>query len=80
MDGDKMVKYDSLSDIRHQKEMALAKIRANNKEIGFLWKSIFEKPKKSNTPQLTFSNVMKTGIGVFDALLFAWKMYRRFKR
>ncbi|MCD8290851.1 MAG: hypothetical protein LUC91_05040 [Prevotella sp.] len=74
-------KYQTLSDIRHRKEMALAQIRANNKEMGFLWKSLFDKhqPKKSGKA-FTVSSVLKTGIGVFDGILFVWKIYRKFKK
>ncbi len=74
------IKYHSLEDIKHQKEMALTKIRSNNKEMSFLWKTLTERPKQSSGKTFTFSNVMKTGIGVFDGLLLVWKLYRKFKR
>ncbi len=75
------IKYNSLDDIRHRKEMALAQIRANNKEMGFLWKGLFERHQpKRNSKAFTVSSILKTGIGVFDGVLFIWKLYRKFKR
>ncbi|MCD8296900.1 MAG: hypothetical protein LUC88_04945 [Prevotella sp.] len=75
------IKYQCLKDVTHRKEMVLAQIKANNKEVGYLWKSLFAKqPKSKKSKGSVISNVLKTGVGVFDAVVLAWKVYRKFKK
>ncbi len=72
--------YNNLYDIAKEREILLSKIRDNNKEINVLWKDLFEKKQSGFNKGITMSNIVKTGIGVFDGLLFAWKIYRKFKK
>ncbi len=75
------IKYQCLKDVTHRKEIVLAQIKANNKEVGYMWKSLFAKqPKKKKSKGTVVSTIMKTGVGVFDALVLAWKIYRKFKK
>ncbi len=75
------IKYQTLKDVTHRKEIVLAQIKANNKELTYLGKSLFAKqPKKKKSKGSVISTVLKTGVGVFDALVLAWKIYRKFKK
>lgn len=75
------IKYQSLKDVTHRKEIVLAQIKANNKEMMYLGKSLFVKqPNKKKGKGSVVSTVLKTGVGVFDALVLVWKIYRKFKK
>ena len=41
------------------------------------WNGLFHK-QENTLPSQRFSNLMTTGVSVFDGLLLAWKLYNRF--
>ena len=72
--------YRTLSQIRLRKAQLLTDITKESKQISTLWDSVFHKPQKSSTPTKRFSDLMATGVGVADAVILGWKLYRKFKR
>ena len=75
----KTVVYNDLQDIKRRKEEVLAGIRKDNGKINDLWKGIFkaQEPKGKSQTIMSFVN---TGLGMVDGFLFAWKLYKKFKR
>lgn len=71
--------FNSMREISQQREKVLAEIRKEGEEIGLLWKDLFrrEEPKKRG---ITIASILSTGTGILDGALFAWKLYRKFKR
>lgn len=73
--------YKSLHDISLRKQELLKQIRKDQKDIGEMWNSMFRpEPKRGKKKGLSLQTVMSTGVGVLDGALFAWKLYRKFKR
>lgn len=73
--------YRSLEAIQARKEYLLKDIRNDDEKIRTLWGSLFHKPDllvSSNTPSKRINSLMTTGAGVFDGLILAWKLYRKF--
>lgn len=80
-DTEKTVQYNSLHDISLRKQELLRQIRHDQKEIGEMWNSMFRpEQKRGKKKGLSLQTVMSTGVGVLDGALFAWKLYRKFKR
>ncbi len=76
-----VMKYRSLSDVRHRKELVLEQIKTQNKEMTLLYKELLNKRKhKKSGKKSTVSTVVKTSMGILDALLFGWKLYRKYKK
>ena len=69
MDAKRRETYRTLHEIRLRKEVVLSEIRRDNERMNILWKDLFRKPK----PQ-------KTGAGLADGFMLAWKLYRKFKK
>lgn len=72
--------YKSLDDISLRKAELLGKIRKDQAEMGMLWNEMFQPEKKSKKKGMNLQSIMNTGIGVLDGALFAWKLYRKFKK
>lgn len=72
--------YKSLDDISTRKAKLLNDIRKDQKEMGALWNSMFQPEQKSKKKGFSLHSMMNTGIGVLDGAIFAWKIYRKFKR
>lgn len=75
--------YKTLAEIKLRKAMLLKDIQKDDNRIHNLWTSIFHKPvalKKSAKPSKRINSLMATGVGFFDAIMLAWKLYRKFKR
>ncbi len=72
--------YKSLDDISLRKAELLGKIRKDQAEMGTLWNEMFKPEKKSRKKGMSLQGIMNTGIGVLDGALFAWKIYRKFKK
>lgn len=74
--------YQSLDDIKTQKNIIKKDIAANEKNISRLWNNLFRKdtPKMAATPSYRISQIFTTGASVLDGLILGWKLYRRFKK
>lgn len=73
--------FKSLDDIDRRKCELLKSIRKDQKEISKYWNEIF-KPQQKRSKQKGFklSTLLNSSVGVIDGALFAWKLYRKFKR
>lgn len=72
--------YQSLDDISRRKAELQKRIRQDQKDMGLLWNEMFRPEQKSKKKGFSLQTLLNTGIGVFDGALFAWKIYRKFKR
>lgn len=75
--------YNTLAEIKLRKAMLLKDIQKDDNKIQNLWASLFRKPtalKKNATPSKRINSLMATGVGFFDAIMLAWKLYKKFKR
>ncbi len=77
---DNRTHYKSLDDISNRKAELLKDIRKDQKEMGVLWNDIFQPERKSKKKGFNLQSMMSTSIGVLDGAIFAWKLYRKFKR
>lgn len=69
--------YQNLNDIRLRKAQLLTDITKESNQIENLWNDVFHKTRNSSTPTKRVSNFMSTGMGIADAVLLGWKLYRR---
>lgn len=72
--------YKTLADIQAEKERLNNAIKEKENEISVLWGEIFyskENPA-TLTPSQRILQFAHTGAGIFDGLLFGWKLYRKF--
>ncbi|GAB6975370.1 hypothetical protein [Prevotella falsenii] len=69
--------YRTLNEIRLRKAQLLTDITKESKQISTLWDGMFHKPQKSSAPTKRLSGLMATGVGVADAVILGWKLYRR---
>ena len=72
--------YTSIIEIQQRKAELLKEIRKDSKEINTLWHGLYSKPATNNKKGFSMSGLINTGTGVIDGMLFAWKLYRKFKR
>ena len=74
--------YDSLEQIRVRKEQLLTELRNDDKQMKNMWNSLFHKPAATSNimPSKRINALMTTSVGIFDATLLAWKLYRKFKK
>lgn len=72
--------YHSLQDIRMRKEELLDGIRKDRKAMGKLVGNMFEPERRARQKGITLSGLLNTGVGLLDGALFAWKLYRKFRR
>ena len=78
--NDNNTQYKSLEDISRRKAELLDDIRKDQKEMVSLWNSMFKPECKTKKKGISLQGLMSTGVGVLDGALFAWKIYRKFKR
>ena len=74
--------YTTLRSIEERKLQLLKEIRKDSDKMNKLRKQLFTKPEALTTRRgkLNMHELMSTGAGVFDGLLLAWKLYRKFKK
>jgi uncharacterized protein YlxW (UPF0749 family) len=74
--------YTTLRSIEERKLQLLKEIRKDNNQINKLRKQLFAKPTAltGRKNRMSMQGLMSTGAGVFDGLLLAWKLYRKFKK
>ena len=70
--------YTTLDDIRQRKDELLGDIRKDDREMRTLWNTLFRKPDMlvSSSPSKRLSSLMSTSVGVLDAAILGWKLYR----
>ncbi len=78
--NDNSTHYKSLEDISRRKAELLDDIRKDQKEMVSLWNGMFKPECKTKKKGMSLQSLMSTGVGVLDGALFAWKIYRKFKR
>lgn len=72
--------YKSLGDISQRKAELLDCIRKDQSEMAGLWNEMFKPQTRTKKKGFSLQTAMSTGVGVIDGALFAWKLYRKFKR
>ena len=74
--------FNSLDEIREQREKLRDEIRKDDKEIQQLWGSLFQKPQMltSASPSKRIASIFQTSAGLLDAALLGWKLYRKFHK
>ncbi|MBR7017748.1 MAG: hypothetical protein IKH99_02740 [Prevotella sp.] len=82
IENDNVQVYTTLRSIEERKMQLLKEIRKDNNQINKLRKQLFAKPTAltSRKNRMSVQGLMSTGAGVFDGLLLAWKLYRKFKK
>ncbi len=72
--------YTTLADIRQRKEDLLDSIRDDDNQMRTLWGLLFRKPDMltSSSPTKRLTSLMSTSVGVLDAAILGWKLYRKF--
>ena len=82
IENDNVQVYTTLRSIEERKMQLLKEIRKDNHQINKLRKQLFAKPTAltSRKNRMSVQGLMSTGAGVFDGLLLAWKLYRKFKK
>lgn len=75
--------YNSLNDLRLRKELLRKDLEADSKKLNSLWNSLFTKPdilSKSASTSKRISSLVSVSAGAIDGAIFAWKLYRKFKK
>ena len=73
--------FRSLDDIDRRKRELLKGIRKDQNNINRLCTEMFKpQQKKSKQKGFKLSSIINSSVGVIDGALFAWKLYRKFKR
>lgn len=74
--------FDSLQEIRLRKAKLKGEINTQEKSMQKLWDSVFHQKQKKGvmTPSKRMSQIVTTGMGVFDGAMLAFKLYRKFKK
>ena len=82
IENDNVQVYTTLRSIEERKKQLLKEIRKDNNQINKLRKQLVAKPTAltSRKNRMSVQGLMSTGAGVFDGLLLAWKLYRKFKK
>ncbi|MCI6161456.1 MAG: hypothetical protein PUH24_02595 [Prevotellaceae bacterium] len=82
MTNDNTSTYTTLRSIEDRKKQLLKEIRKDSDQINKLRKQLFANPQDLTNRKGKFNlqTLMGTSVGVFDGLLFAWKLYRKFKK
>lgn len=84
MDNQKVQRqFNSLTDIREQKELLRESIEADDARIKDLWDSLFRIPdvfSKQSSQGKRLKSLFSLGVNTVDCALLAWKLYRKFKR
>lgn len=82
-DNKEQIQYHSLNDIRARKESLRGNIEKDETRVKQLWDSLFTKPdvlSKNASTSKRLNSLLSIGISAFDGALFAWKIYRKFKK
>jgi hypothetical protein len=71
--------YTTLRSIEDRKAQLLREIRKDNDKMNKLRRQLFAKsePAKGGRRMQT---LMTTSVGLLDGALFAWKLYRKFRK
>jgi hypothetical protein len=73
--------YRSLEAIQARKDYLLKDIRNDDQKIRSLWGNLFHKPDmlvSTKTPSKRINSLMTTSAGIFDGIILAWKLYKKF--
>ena len=75
-------KYNSLEDIRYQKEMLHIDLHKNEQQIAYLWKELL-KPAEAFQKNASTSNrligLFNVGTNILDGAILGWKLYKKFR-
>ncbi len=75
--------YTTLDEIRLRKESLLKEIQADDATMRKQWSSLFTKPDvldKKATPARRINSLFNTSVGMIDAVILGWKLYRKYKK
>jgi len=73
--------YNSLEEIRAEKDKLLQEIRKENNTMAGHWNALFHHQDSSSLlPSKRTSRFLTTGASVFDFAVLGWKLYRKFKK
>ena len=74
--------YESLEQIRVRKEELRKQLHGEEGQMKTMWDSMFSRPEKVSNmlPSRKLNTLMNTSVGIFDAALLTWKLYRKFKK
>lgn len=69
--------FNSIDEIRAQKNIIRKKITKGDQEIGRLWKDLTRKGESASAGG-RFMKIFNIGAGVFDGVMLGWKLYKKF--
>ena len=79
MDTATQVEYKTLDDIRLRKAQLRTELMRDNHRMQGIWDGLFHTPKKAQVrPTSRMASIMKGSVGVLDAAILGWKLYRKF--
>ena len=71
--------YTTLRSIEDRKLQLLREIRKDNEKMNKLRRQLFAKPQPTKGGK-RMQTLMTTSVGMLDGALFAWKLYRKFRK
>ena len=71
--------YTTLRSIEERKKQLLREIRKDNEKMNKLRHQLFAKPTPVKGGK-RMQTLMTTSVGMLDGILFAWKLYRKFRK
>ena len=75
-------KYNSLEDIRLQKEMLQTDLHQNEQQIALLWKELLkpaEAFQKNASTSKRLIGLFNVGANTLDGAILGWKLYKKFR-
>ena len=75
-------KYNSLEDIRLQKEMLQTDLHQNEQQIALLWKELLkptEAFQKNASTSKRLIGLFNVGANILDGAILGWKLYKKFR-
>ena len=75
-------KYNSLEDIRLQKEMLQTDLHQNEQRIALLWKELLkpaEAFQKNASTSKRLIGLFNVGANILDGAILGWKLYKKFR-
>ncbi len=74
--------FTSMEALARRKRKLHNEITANERVIRHLWRDLFHRGhnKKTLSSAGRLTNLFSTGMTILDGAMFAWKIYRKFKR
>lgn len=75
-------KYNSLEDIRYQKEMLQIDLYKNEQQIAYLWKELLkpaEALQKNASTSKRLIGLFNVGTNILDGAILGWKLYKKFR-